>query len=327
MEIVVSSFGTSLRIVEGMLSIKWNNEMKQVPLGKIKTITLNRGIGISTDVIYQCLESGIDIILVERGGRPAGRLWNNKFGSISTIRKNQIDYSKNEPIIVNWVVENLKEKFSNQAELLYCFMAAHEPNETMIIQTVQRIHGLRERMDDYKSLATDEAGGKIRAMEGQVSKMYFACVNEHLPNQYKFTKRSKRPALDMINAMFNYCYGSLYAALETGLIKAGLDPFIGFFHRDEYNRPVLTYDVIEPFRPWADWVVFHLCSNEVLDTSFFEMEEGGYWMGGDGKRILIQHFADFFDEIIDYDGNHNSRRMHLEKRCFKIANILHEYGK
>jgi CRISP-associated protein Cas1 len=325
MEIHVSSFGTSLQIKEGMLSIKWNNEIKQVPLCKVKTIILNRGIFMSSDVAYHCLEQGIDIILAERGGRPAGRLWNNKFGSISTIRKLQMDFANSEKVIP-WIIDNIKEKFENQAELLLCFLASHEPNETLIHQSVLRIKGLKDRLAEYISLPSDEAGAKIRALEGQVSKFYFSCVNEHLPNQYKFSKRSKRPAMDMINAMFNYCYGTLYSSLETGLIKAGLDPFIGFFHRDEYNRPVLTYDIIEPFRPWADWVVFHLCSNEVLDASFFEIEEGGYWMAGDGKRILIQHFVDFFDEIIDYDSNHNSRRMHLEKRCFKISNMLQDDG-
>ena len=203
-----------------------------------------------------------------------------------------------------------------------CLLSLHEPKENHIIQTVKRINDISSRLDEIGPLSKEESSGKIRALEGQAARLYFDCINGHLPNLYQFKNRSKRPALDMTNSMLNYCYGSLYSNIESSLIKAGLDPYIGFFHRDEYNRPVLTYDVIELFRPWADWVVFHLCMNEVMDPSFFEISDGGYWLLGDGKRILIQHYVDFFEEIIDYDGNHNSRLQHLDKRCQKIAKLV-----
>lgn len=321
MEVHVQSYGASVRMRDGLLSVKFEKEVKQIPLAKVKTLTLHRGVLITSDVLYQCLEYGVEVVLLERGGRPAGRMWNNKFGSVSTIRKKQIDFSRSDRIIP-WVVANMQEKIANQSELLLCFMSMHEPDESLISQSVTKLESYSMRLNDYLQLPLDEAAGKIRALEGQAAKAYFMCVNEHLPFQYQFSKRSKRPALDMVNAMLNYTYGSLYARLEAGLIKAGLDPFIGFFHRDEYNRPVLTYDVIEPFRPWADWVVFHLCSHEVLDETFFEVEDGGYWMMGDGKRILVQHFVDFFEEVIDYDGMRFSRQTHLDKRCGKIASMI-----
>lgn len=323
MQIHINTYGTSLRIVNGVLSIKKDKDYKQIALNKIDAIHLHRGITLSTDVVYQCLENGIDILLLERGGRPAGRLWNNRFGSISTIRKAQLDYAASVHVIP-WVADNIIEKLENQAELLLCFLSMAEPEETLIRQTITRFKTLCDGLQHTKTLPKDEAAGKIRALEGQGARLYFDCVNRHMPNRFKFSKRSKRPALDMTNSMLNYCYGSLYGQLESSLIKAGLDPFIGFFHRDEYNRPVLTYDIIEPFRPWADWVVFHLCMNEVLDETFFEVSEGGYWMMGDGKRILIQHFVDFFEEIIDYKGLHHSRYMMLEKRCIHIAKMIQE---
>ncbi|MEP7266152.1 MAG: CRISPR-associated endonuclease Cas1 [Saprospiraceae bacterium] len=321
MEIHINTIGTSVRISNGLLSIKWQQTQNQVPIGKIKRLILYKGIYISTNVIYECLEQGIDILLVEKGGRPAGRLWNNRFGSISTIRKSQLDFSMRDKVMP-WVAENIKEKLTNQSELLLCFLSMAEPYETLINQTILRLDALKIRIDDVKILSKDEAAGKIRAIEGQAARLYFDCVNKHLPFRFQFSTRSKRPALDMTNSMLNYCYGALYAYLESALIKSGLDPFIGFFHRDEYNRPVLTYDVIEPFRPWADWVVFHLCTNEVLDESFFEISDGGYWLLSDGKRILTQHFIDFFGEIIDYQNLHFSRYIQLEKRCQQLAQYI-----
>jgi CRISPR-associated protein Cas1 len=323
MEIHINTYGTSLRILEGLLSIKWQNQINQVPLGKIKTISLTKGINVSTDVIYTCLDMGIDIIITERSGAPAGRLWNNRFGSISTIRKNQLDFA-NKDKVTGWVIENIAEKMENQAELISCFLALDDANSTLVKQTIARFSTLRERLYDYRKITKEEAFARIRALEGQASKVYFDCVNHHLPMKYQFAKRSKRPAKDITNSMLNYCYGMLYGHVESALVKAGLDPYIGFFHVDDYNRPVLTYDLIEPFRPWADWVVFHLCMNEIIDESYFEISDGGYWLVGDGKRILIQHFVDYFEEVIDYQDLHFSRMVHLEKRAQALVKIINK---
>ena len=51
--------------------------------------------------------------------------------------------------------------------------------------------------------------------------------------------------MDVANALLNYGYGLLYGKVESGLIKAGIDPYICVLHRDEYNRPVLVYNIIE----------------------------------------------------------------------------------
>ncbi len=48
----------------------------------------------------------------------------------------------------------------------------------------------------------------------------------------------------------------MYARVEKSLMLAGLDPYVGFLHRDDYNYKSLVYDFIEPYRAWADKVVF-----------------------------------------------------------------------
>lgn len=321
MQIYINTFGTSLRIKDGLLSIKFEDKVNKVPIGKIKTIYLTPGILLSTDVIYACLEQGIDFMITERNGKPMGRLWNNRFGSTSALRKSQLDYS-NSPFITQWVIGQLTEKIDNQIDLLLTLLTLDEPFESEIERTIQRMKKITETMAMMKDDSITEAAPKIRALEGQAAKQYFACVNKHLPFQYQFSSRSRHPALDMVNSMLNYVYGILYGHIESALIKTGLDPYIGFFHRDEYNRPVLTYDVIEPFRPWADWTVFHLCTNELFDDSHFLVEDGQYWLQGEAKRILIHHFTDFFDEVIEYKGKRFSRMVHLEKSAQRLASEI-----
>ncbi len=326
MRIFINTIGTSLKIQGGLLSIKHDDKINKVPIGKVKSLYLTRSVYLSTDVIYACLEQGIDLMITERNGHPMGRLWNNRFGSISSIRKNQLDFAASAHV-TTWVINQLSEKIENQIDLLFCFMTLDEPYESAINTTVEKMRTIISKLNEAKDDYISEAAPRLRALEGQAAKLYFSCVNKHLPFKYQFSSRSRHPALDMVNAMLNYVYGILYGHIESALIKAGLDPFIGFFHRDEYNRPVLTYDVIEPFRPWADWTVFHLCTNEILDEIHFQVENSKYWLQGDAKRILIQHFADFFDEVIDYKGQRFSRLIHLEKAGQQLATLIQNHAR
>ena len=309
-------------MTDGLLSIKHEDKINKVPIGKIKTLYLTRSIFLSTDVIYSCLENGIDLLITERNGKPLGRLWNNRFGSISTIRKHQLDFSQGR-FVTQWVIAQLREKIENQVDLLFCMLTLDEPNEQLIKDVATKMRETADKMLTSSDDLISDAGPRLRALEGQAAKLYFSCINKHLPFRYQFASRSRHPALDMVNSMLNYVYGILYGHIESALIRAGLDPYIGFFHRDEYNRPVLTYDVIEPFRPWADWVVFHLCTNEVIEETHFEIEKGQYWLQGDAKRFLIQHFTDFFDEIIEYKQKRFTRFNHLERAAQLLATTIH----
>lgn len=80
----------------------------------------------------------------------------------------------------------------------------------------------------------------------------------------RFKERSQHPARDMVNALLNYGYGILYGSIQVELIKAGIDPYIGVLHRDNYNKPVLVYDIIELYRTWIDEVVFSLVLDLLL---------------------------------------------------------------
>lgn len=99
--------------------------------------------------------------------------------------------------------------------------------------------------------------------------------------------------------MLNYGYGLLYGKIEGILIKSGIDPYIGILHRDDYNRPVLVYDIIEKYRIWVDYIVYSLVAQEVVTTELYSVkEDGSYWLEGLGRRIIIQSLNDYLDEQI-----------------------------
>lgn len=56
----------------------------------------------------------------------------------------------------------------------------------------------------------------------------------------------------------NYGYTILRAAVARALIGSGLYPAFGVFHRNRYNAFPLADDVMEPYRPFVDEIVYRL---------------------------------------------------------------------
>lgn len=96
------------------------------------------------------------------------------------------------------------------------------------------------------------------------------------------------------------------------MIKAGIDPYVGVLHRDDYNRPVLVFDVIELYRVWVDYVVYSLLAKNVVTDEYYSMrDDGSCWLESLGRRVLIQSFNDYLDEEITQKGVTRSRKQQM----------------
>ena len=142
----------------------------------------------------------------------------------------------------------------------------------------------------------------------------------------RFKERSQHPAMDVTNAFLNYGYGILYGRIEGALIKAGIDPYVGVMHRDDYNRPVLVYDVIELYRIWVDYVVYTLLAQNVVTDEFYSVrEDNSYWLEPLGRRVLIQSLNDYLDEIINVNGTQRSRLTQISIYAQSLAQTFKKY--
>ena len=121
-----------------------------------------------------------------------------------------------------------------------------------------------------------------------------------MPEGFRFEGRSRRPAKDEFNAMLNYAYGVLYALVEKACIVAGLDPFVGFLHTDNYNKKSLVFDLIEPFRILADRVVVHLFTGRSVKQEHFDAIKGGMTLAADGKAILLERLNEALEKTVRY---------------------------
>jgi CRISPR-associated protein Cas1 len=121
-----------------------------------------------------------------------------------------------------------------------------------------------------------------------------------VPEEYRFCTRSRQPAVDPFNAMLNYAYGVLYSRVERALILAGLDPFVGFLHTDNYNKRSLVFDMIEPFRILGERTTVLIFTGRRAKREYFREIPGGMELAPEGRTALMESFNKRLDRTVRY---------------------------
>ena len=107
--------------------------------------------------------------------------------------------------------------------------------------------------DSLKPYYQNVKSGDSDNREGVAAKLYW---NELFDEKFMRVRTGPSP-----NEMLNYGYTVLRAAVARALTGSGLLPAIGIFHKNRYNAFPLADDVMEPYRPFVDEIVFHLYAN------------------------------------------------------------------
>lgn len=318
MELILNTFGTSLSRDNEAFQIVHKDGKQRVPAQGISSIQISRGAQITSDAVLLAIENEIEVLFMDKSGKPIGRIWSPKYGSISTIRKGQLSFTFSKDA-VHWIKEVVRKKIENQQALLLMMKVTDDVTQNKVKRAIRRLDDYRTKIAVLDGEIVADIAANLRGWEGVASNIYFEALNLFIPEQYRFAQRSQHPAMDVVNAMLNYGYGLLYARIEGILIRAGIDPYIGVMHRDDYNRPVLVYDIIELYRVWVDYVVVTLVSQEVITDEYYSVRtDGSYWLEGLGRRVLIQSFNDYFEEVITISGVSRSR----ENQIFLYAQDL-----
>lgn len=319
MDLVLNTFGTSLSKDNECFVVNHKDGKQRIPIDGLKSIMISKGAQISSDAALLAIEHEIEVLFLDNTGGPVGRIWSSRYGSVSTIRKGQLEFTFHKDA-VEWIKRVVDHKIENQQALLLMLVANSDQYRERVEKAVGRMEDYRLKIGALQGEVVPDIASGLRGWEGTASRVYFEAVNLFLPEVYRFAERSQHPAMDVVNAMLNYSYGILYGKIEGALIKAGIDPYIGVFHRDDYNRPVLVYDVIERYRVWADYVVFTLVMQHVINDDCYSVrEDGSFWLDNLGRRIVIQSLNDYLDEVITIKGVQRSRLVQIDLYAQALA--------
>lgn len=323
MHLILNSYGTSLQRHQDRFVIYTQEGKDYIAPNQVKSISVSKGAKVSSDAVLLAIEHEIDLLFIDGKGMPRGRVWSVQYGSISTIRKNQLEFIFS-PRSVEWVKALLQYKMETQIALLLTLETDDDKSRRIIQRAINALEDHKNKIARVEGEVVAEVAPSLRGWEGAASRRYFQALSAALPPAYTFETRSKHPATDRFNALLNYGYGMLYGKIEGALIKAGIDPYVGVFHRDDYNRPVLVYDVIERFRVWVDYVAVQLCRQDAFPEECFVDRNGAVWLEGLGKRILIQSVNDYLAEVITQGGVDRSRAAHIQRYAHRLAKFFQE---
>lgn len=325
MDLIINTFGTSLSRENDAFVIANKDGKQRIPPQGVKSIQMSRGAQITSDAVLLAIENEIEILFLDKSGDPLGRVWSNKYGSVSTIRKGQLNFTFSKDAI-EWIKEMIVQKMENQQAFILTMKIDEIKTQRLVDRAIQRIEDYKQKVKLLQADVISTIAPTLRGWEGQSSKIYFETLNLFIPEELRFLQRSQHPAMDVVNAFLNYGYGVLYGKIEGALIKSGIDPYVGVFHRDDYNRPVLVYDMIEIYRVWVDYVVFTLVSQNIITDEFYSVKpDGSYWLEALGRRILVQSLNDYLDEVILMNGVNRSRETHIYLKTQSLAQTFKKF--
>jgi CRISPR-associated protein Cas1 len=322
MQLVIQKPGTFITQKDEIFRLKNKDSKLDVSPLKVESIVITNKASITSQAVVLALEHNIDIIFLDGYGNPIGRIWFAKMGSTALIRRRQLQAADND-IGLELVREMVVQKMENQARFLKKLMHARPGKETLFISAIETVEKEISQLQKEKQSLRD-ASERIRGLEGTAGRAYFQCLSKIMPPKYKFAKRSKRPALDPFNAALNYCYGILYSQVEKACILSGLDPYIGFLHTDNYNKKSMVFDLIEPFRIFAEQPAVYLFTGKKVKDAFFDVSKTAVFLNADGKPVVVEAMNDFMDQAVRYRRKNVKRRHIIQHEAHRMANILLE---
>jgi len=300
--------------------VRKEDKVFEVSVNKVDSVLITTAAYISTDAIKFAVDNNIDIVFLDSYGEPYGRVWHPKLGSTTLIRRRQLELYDKEAglnLAKKWGIQ----KFDNQIELLKKLKKTRAEKKDELERCVAEIGQSKERMKGLKG-TIEERRQTMLGIEGMASRTYFEALSSTMPEKFTFETRSRNPAKDEFNAMLNYGYGVLYSMVEKACIIAGLDPYIGFLHTDNYNKKSLVFDIIEMFRTFVDETVVHLFSKRKVKEDYFDKIQNGLSLNKEGKAVLIEALNETFEKTIKYKGRNIKTKNVIQFECHRIANGL-----
>ena len=320
MQLVINTRGSYLRKKNNCFLIKNEDKVFEISVKKVDSILITTSAYFSTDAVKFAVDNNIDIVFLDHFGNPYGRVWHSKLGSTTLIRRKQLESSTGEKglnLAKEWVIC----KIENNVDFLKN-LANSRPNKEKVIN--ECIVSLEKKIYILQKMkgSLEEKRNSIMPIEGMAGKEYFGALNYVMPDRFKFKGRSRSPAKDEFNCLLNYGYGVLYSMVEKGCILAGLDPYIGFIHTDNYNKKSLVFDIIEMFRILVDKTVIYLFSKRKIKKEYFDQIKNGLSLNQEGKAVLITALNEILEKKVRYRGRNIKNRNIIQFECHRIANNL-----
>ena len=224
-----------LRVKLKQLVIQNEFHPTSVPLEDIAVVLVSHPqVTFSQAVLEGLAEHGAVLIACNRKSLPVG-MYLPLVGHHLVTKRLQIQISATLPLQKRAWQQIVKAKISAQASVLRtCF---------------SNDFGLEMMSREVKS-------GDPKNLEAHAAKRYWSKLFGHID----FRRRPDGD--DPVNMRLNFGYGVLRGIVARAICASGFHPSIGLHHHNQYNNYCLADDLMEPFRPMIDHVVYTMSLQE-----------------------------------------------------------------
>lgn len=289
----LSKEGETVRV-----SIEKENKL-QVPIHTLGGIVCFGRVMCSPFLMGFCAENNVGLSFLTENGRFMARVQGPVSGNVLLRREQyrRADRLEDSAATARFFVA---AKVVNCRTVLQRTLRDHK--EKIDITAIQRAVDLMA--DGLKRIETAGPLDTIRGIEGDMARIYFGVFDHlivHQKDHFLFKGRNRRPPLDRVNCLLSFIYTLVLHDIRSALEGVGLDPAVGFLHRDRPGRPGLALDLMEEFRPFlADRLVLSLINLGQIKAKGFSISETGAVTMDDNTRktVLVAYQKRKQDEMV-----------------------------
>lgn len=270
-----------------------------LPIHTLGGIVCFGNVGVSPFLLGFCAESGVAISFLTEYGRFLARVQGPVSGNV-LLRREQYRRADDMDSSADIARAILTGKLANCRTVLQRVLRDH-PDKV----DTEKVNRATEKISfSLRELKPDLSLDELRGVEGDAAHTYFTVFDNLITSQkeeFFFDKRSRRPPLDNVNCLLSFLYTLLLHDIRAGLESVGLDPAVGFLHRDRPGRPGLALDLMEEFRPFfADRLALSLINlKQVQNKGFIKSDSGAVTMDDETRKtVLIAYQKRKQDEIL-----------------------------
>lgn len=266
---------------------KDGNKSMRLPLHNLENIVCFSYPGVSPALMGACADRNIGLCFLSPSGRFLARVTGREKGNV-LLRKKQYSVSEDKEARVPIAASFLLGKIANCRTVIE--RARRDHALLVDVQALGNVSAwLKETLNTVRDCKTT---AELMGFEGSAAKVYFGVFDQLILQQrddFFFKERTRRPPLDNMNSLLSYFYTLLTYEATSSLEVVGLDPYVGFLHRDRPGRPSLALDLMEELRPvFADRLALSLVNRkQIKGKGFTQKESGGVLMDDDTRKQVL----------------------------------------
>ena len=264
-------------------------EKARLPLHMLQGLVCMGRVLISPQLMGYCCDKGICITYLSSYGKFLARVEGPVSGNV-LLRREQYRRTDDPDQCASIVRNMLIGKILNQRSVLSRALRDYgddydPPVAAGLKQVVLRLKRIADQIPSVSQVDV------LRGMEGDAAQLYFGVFDSLIrvsTPAMRFKGRTKRLPLDRVNALLSFLYTLLTHDCRSALESVGLDPAVGFLHRDRPGRPSLALDLMEDFRPvMADRLALSLINRRQLGEGDFEVGDNGAVTLNEASRKIV----------------------------------------